>query len=57
MKILEAAPSARLVTTFLGFGILTLEFQIDPHRVFLLNPGQSLDLGDRRLQCLPPTGL
>jgi glyoxylase-like metal-dependent hydrolase (beta-lactamase superfamily II) len=54
MKILEAAPSARLVTTFLGMGILTLEYQIDPQRVFLLNPGQSLDLGDRRLSAFRP---
>ncbi|MFL6026455.1 MAG: MBL fold metallo-hydrolase [Friedmanniella sp.] len=54
MKILEAAPSARLVTTFLGMGILTLEYEIDPQRVFLLNPGQSLDLGDRQLSAFRP---
>lgn len=54
MKILEAAPSARLITTFLGLGILTLEYQIEPHRVFLLNPGQSFDLGDRRLSAFRP---
>ena len=54
MKILEAAPSARLVTTFLGLGILTLEYEIDPHRVFFLNPGQSLDLGDRQLTAFRP---
>ncbi|MCW2810504.1 MAG: lactamase, partial [Friedmanniella sp.] len=54
MKILEAAPSARLVTTFLGMGILTLEYQIDPHRVFFLNPGHSLDLGDRQLTAFRP---
>ncbi len=54
MKILEAAPAARLVTTFLGLGILTLEYPIDPHRVFLLNPGQSLDLGDRRISAFRP---
>lgn len=54
IEILRAAPSARLVTTFLGLGILTLEYQIDPRRVFLLNPGQSLDLGDRRLTAFRP---
>jgi glyoxylase-like metal-dependent hydrolase (beta-lactamase superfamily II) len=54
MKILEAAPSARLITTFLGLGILTLEHQIDLHRVFLLNPGQTFDLGDRRLSAFRP---
>jgi glyoxylase-like metal-dependent hydrolase (beta-lactamase superfamily II) len=54
MRILEAAPAARLVTTFLGMGILTLEYEIDPRRVFLLNPGQRLDLGDRRLSAFRP---
>ena len=43
MQILEAAPNARLITTFLGLGILTIEYQISLDRVFLLNPGQSLD--------------
>jgi hypothetical protein len=47
MEILHAAPAARLITTFLGLGILSLEYQIDLERIFLLNPGQSLDLGDR----------
>ena len=54
MEILEAAPAARLVTTFLGMGILTMEYEIPPDRVFLLNPGQSLDLGDRRLTAFRP---
>ena len=54
MKIMEAAPSARLITTFLGMGILTLEHEIDPRRVFLLNPGQSFDLGDRQLNAFRP---
>jgi flavorubredoxin len=49
MEILEAAPAARLVTTFLGLGILSMEHPIVPDRVFLLNPGQSIDIGDRRL--------
>ncbi len=53
-RVLDAAPSARLVTTFLGMGILSLEYDIDPRRVFLLNPGQSLDLGDRRLKAFRP---
>lgn len=52
--ILDAAPNARLVTTFLGMGILSLEREIPPDRVFLLNPGQSLDLGDRTLTAFRP---
>jgi hypothetical protein len=54
MQILEAAPNARLITTFLGLGILTIEYQISLDRVFLLNPGQSLDLGDRRVAAFRP---
>lgn len=54
MEILEAAPNARLITTFLGLGILTMEYQVSLDRVFLLNPGQSLDLGDRRVTAFRP---
>jgi hypothetical protein len=43
-----------LITTFLGLGILSLEYQIDLDRIFLLNPGQSLDLGDRGLTAFRP---
>jgi len=54
MQILDAAPRARLVTTFLGLGILSLEHTIPPERVFLLNPGQTLDLGDRTVRAFRP---
>ena len=54
MQVLEAAPAARVITTFLGLGILSLEYPIPPDRIFLLNPGQSLDLGDRRLSAFRP---
>lgn len=54
MEILTAAPNARLITTFLGLGILSMEYQIGLERVLLLNPGQSLDLGDRRLAAFRP---
>jgi glyoxylase-like metal-dependent hydrolase (beta-lactamase superfamily II) len=54
MEILKTAPNARLITTFLGLGILTMEYQISLDRVFLLNPGQSLDLGDRSLTAFRP---
>jgi Metallo-beta-lactamase superfamily len=53
-KLLQAAPKARLVTTFLGLGIMSLEWAIPLDRVFLLNPGQALDVGDRRLHCFRP---
>lgn len=53
-EIMDAAPAARLVTTFLGMGILSIDHQIAPDRVFLLNPGQSLDVGDRTLTAFRP---
>jgi glyoxylase-like metal-dependent hydrolase (beta-lactamase superfamily II) len=50
-----AAPNARIVTTFLGMakmGLLGLPLD----RAYLLNPGQALDVGDRRLAAIkPPT--
>jgi hypothetical protein len=52
--VLDAAPQARLITTFLGMGILSLDFDIPPDRIYLLNPGQSLDLGDRRITPFRP---
>jgi metallo-beta-lactamase superfamily protein len=46
-KLLEAAPNARLVSTFIGVGIMSCEWTVPMDRVYLLNPGQKLDLGDR----------
>ena len=53
-KLLQAAPQARLVTTFLGLAIISTEWVAPLDRLFLLNPGQALDVGDRRLQCFRP---
>ena len=47
--LLDAALRARVVTTFLGAGIMSTERPLPMDRVYLLNPGQSLDAGDRRL--------
>jgi glyoxylase-like metal-dependent hydrolase (beta-lactamase superfamily II) len=52
--ILDRAPNARIITTFLGMGILGLDFDIAPDRMYLLNPGQSLDLGDRSIMPFRP---
>lgn len=52
--LLEVAPNARLVTTFMGFGILSLEREVPLPRAYLINPGQSLDVGDRRLTAFRP---
>ncbi|HVE64482.1 MAG TPA: MBL fold metallo-hydrolase [Mycobacteriales bacterium] len=53
-QVLEAAPEAKLVTTFLGFGITSIDFPVTPDRSYFLNPGQSLDVGDRRLTAFRP---
>ncbi|MBH0774700.1 MBL fold metallo-hydrolase [Nocardia bovistercoris] len=53
-ELLDAAPRARLITTFLGMGIMSMEAPLPMNRVYLLNPGQSLDVGDRRLTAFRP---
>ncbi len=52
--VLSVAPQARVVTTFLGAGILSLEYDVAPERMYLLNPGQSLHVGDRMLTAFRP---
>lgn len=53
-ELLEAAPQARLVTTFLAVGIMSTERPLPMDRVYLLNPGQSLNVGDRTLTAFRP---
>lgn len=53
-SLLEAAPNARLITTFIGVGIMSTEHPLPLDRVYLLNPGQSLDVGDRILTGFRP---
>jgi hypothetical protein len=52
--LLDAAPRARVVTTFVGAGIMSAEHPLPINRIYLLNPGQSLDAGDRRLTGFRP---
>jgi hypothetical protein len=52
--LLDAAPRARVVTTFIGAGIMATERPLPMERLHLLNPGQSLDVGDRRLTGFRP---
>jgi glyoxylase-like metal-dependent hydrolase (beta-lactamase superfamily II) len=55
VQVLDEAPDARLVTTYVGMGLMGL-MQLPLDRVYLLNPGQTLDVGDRRLLAVkPPT--
>ena len=48
------APKARIVTTFLGMSKLGFGRSMSPDRFFWLNPGQELDVGDRKLLALRP---
>jgi len=53
--ILAEAPNARVITTYIGMAKIGLQ-GITLDRVFLLNPGQTLDLGDREILAVsPPT--
>ena len=52
--VIDAAPEVRIITTFLGFGRLGLYGAIAPERVYLLNPGQRLSVGDRELEAVGP---
>jgi glyoxylase-like metal-dependent hydrolase (beta-lactamase superfamily II) len=54
--VLELAPQARVVTNYLGMGKMGL-IGLPQDRAWLLNPGQSLDVGDRRLHALRPAEL
>jgi hypothetical protein len=53
-RLLEAAPHARVVTTYVGAGIMSTERPLPMDRVYLLNPGQTLDVGDRTLTGFRP---
>ena len=52
-EVLALAPQARVVTTYLGLGKMGL-LQLPQDRAYLLNPGQSLDVGDRQLLAVRP---
>ncbi|MCX4239694.1 oxygen-binding di-iron domain-containing protein [Paraliomyxa miuraensis] len=53
--VLQAAPRAQVVTTFIGMGKLALGPEPLPsERTLVVNPGQQLDLGDRALHALRP---
>lgn len=53
--MLDANPRLRVITTFLGVGIMGLSSTPLPmDRVHLVNPGQSVTVGDRRLTAVKP---
>ena len=55
-QLLEEAPRATVITTFLGVGIMSLFNPLPMDRVYFLNPGERLTIGDRTLTAFkPPT--
>lgn len=53
-RLLDANPAIRVVTTFLGVGIMSTSTPLPQDRVHLVNPGQRLSLSDRTLRALRP---
>lgn len=54
--LLAQNPRVKVITTFLGVGIMSLFAPLPLERVQLLNPGQQVVIGDRRLRAFrPPT--
>jgi flavorubredoxin len=53
-RLLAENDQLRVVTSFLGVGIMSLATPLPMDRVHLINPGQSLDVGDRSLRAVRP---
>lgn len=52
--LLQSNPKLRVITTFLGVGIMGLFAPLPMERVYLLNPGERLELEDRTLHAWKP---
>ncbi len=52
--LLAENPQIRVITTFLGVGIMGLSAPLPMDRVHLLNPGQTITVGDRTLTAVKP---
>ena len=53
-QLLSENPKLRVITSFLGVGIMSLSAPLPMDRVYLLNPGQKITLGDRTLTAIKP---
>ncbi len=53
-KILEAAPNARLVANSLAVLRMSTAWPVPMHRVYWLNSGESVSVGDRKLTAIRP---
>lgn len=55
-RLLDQVPKLRVITTFIGVGKMSLFQPLPMDRVYLLNVGQSISVGDRTLTAIkPPT--
>jgi flavorubredoxin len=52
--LLTENPQLRVITTFLGAGIMSLAAPLPMDRINLVNPGQSITVGDRTLTAWKP---
>lgn len=53
-RLLEENERLRVITSFLGVGIMSLAAPLPMDRVYLVNPGQTVDVGDRTLTAVKP---
>jgi flavorubredoxin len=53
-RLLGEHPDIRVITTFLGVGIMGLSDPLPLDRVHLVNPGQTITVGDRTLTAIKP---
>lgn len=53
-RLLDENAQLRVITSFLGVGIMSLAAPLPMDRVYLVNPGQTVDVGDRTLTAVKP---
>ncbi len=53
-RLLDENERLRVITSFLGVGIMGLSAPLPMERVYLVNPGQTVDVGDRNLRAVRP---
>lgn len=54
LRLLELAPEAKVVTTFMAVGRMLPEHPFPLDRLRLVNPGEAVNIGDRNLLALRP---
>jgi len=53
-RLLDENERLQVITSFLGVGIMSLAAPLPMDRVYLVNPGQTVDVGDRTLTAVRP---